>query len=79
MLVAKLDESKNAAEVARRITIADAVHWVKTSCDAVLSSTIVKYFSKCGTGTDLTPDVDNNQENLLSEFMELGNNAFGSG
>ena len=55
-LILQMTTVDSASDLAKKITVLDAVYWVKQAWDQVEKSTIVACFSKCGiSATQLTP------------------------
>lgn len=52
-IATRIDEVSTASELARSITVLNAIQWVKASWDLVKTSTIHKCFIKCGFGADV--------------------------
>jgi hypothetical protein len=54
-----MDDSKNATELAKGITVLDALLWVNSSWrNHVQASTISKCFAKCGFSSELSFNDD---------------------
>ena len=47
-ILIKMDECSTASEIAKTVTILDAILWIKTLCDTLQASTIQKCFGKFG-------------------------------
>ena len=47
-VVARMDDSSSATELARKLNVLYAVNWIVTSWKAVSEETIVKCFRRCG-------------------------------
>ena len=47
-ILIKMDECSTSSEIAKTVTILDAIIWIKTVWDTLQASTIQKCFGKCG-------------------------------
>lgn len=62
-LVACMDQTSTASELAKKISLADAVSWIRLAWDEVHETTIQKCFKKCGVNTG-------ELQNLNSDFFD---------
>ncbi len=61
-----MDEANTASDVAKQVTILDAVLWLKSAWEAVTSDTIQKCFIRWGFNTGgSVPKVEDDSENGL--------------
>ncbi|GBO17885.1 hypothetical protein AVEN_69546-1 [Araneus ventricosus] len=51
-VIARMDNSAEASELAKEITVADAVEWSKSAWRYLDSGLVVKCFASCGTEYD---------------------------
>ncbi|GBM21488.1 hypothetical protein AVEN_249916-1 [Araneus ventricosus] len=47
-IIARMDDSANASELVKKITVADAVEWSKSAWRDLDSGLVVKCFASCG-------------------------------
>ena len=47
-ILIEIDNCSNVSELAKNVTLLEAIRFLKMSCKQILPSTIVKCFSKCG-------------------------------
>ncbi|GBM36462.1 hypothetical protein AVEN_234839-1 [Araneus ventricosus] len=72
-IIARVDDSANASQLAERITLADAVEWSKFAWRDFDSGLVVKYFASCGmTNSAMEKQIFSFTEtNTVDEIIEL--------
>lgn len=76
-IAARMGDTNTVYDLARRITLYEAVIWIRSAWDSVKSDMIKKCFVMCGVRTNLhTPDCNLNFEDVQNELIELGSQCY---
>jgi hypothetical protein len=72
-LLARMDEATSATDLAKSITVLDAIHWMKLAWNQVKPETIKKCFKNCGIGdaTAMGKEEEVEETVLLNEERRL--------
>jgi hypothetical protein len=71
-ILSKLDDGQASEDVAKSISVLDAINWIKGSVAAVATSTVVKCFGSCGfAAVPETPEQDLNTQELTTLIESL--------